>query len=348
MKTQKLGITEIQVSAMTIGCWAFGSGEYWGEQSQRDVNNVVSAALELGANTFDTAEVYNNGESERSLGEALKGYRDKAIVMSKISPSNCNNVRKHCIESLRRLRMDYLDVYMLHWPINKLSIEHFASGKNIDERAVTVEETLAQLDNLKKEGLIRSIGISNFGCKQMAEAISTGIRVDVNEMSYNVVSRAIEADIVPYCRQNSISIIGSMGLQQGLLTGIFKTVDEVPPHQAHSRHFSHERGKGTSRHNERGAEKEMFEVVTQLNTIADTLHITVAQLAIAWILKKEFITSTLVGSRNVEQLKMNIDACQFEISDEIERRIDEISQPVLDILGNNPDYYEHTLNSRIF
>ncbi|MDR3268060.1 MAG: aldo/keto reductase, partial [Tannerella sp.] len=256
--------------------------------------------------------------------------------------------RKHCVESLQRLGMDYLDVYMLHWPINKLAVEHFSSDESIIASPTTVEEAYAQLNKLKKEGLIRSIGMSNFGRTQMEEVVRTGVPVDVNEMSYNIVSRAIEAEIAPYCLENNISIIGSMGLQQGLLAGIYQTVEDVPPHQAHSRHFSQERGKGTSRHYEEGAEKELFEAVNRLREIADDRHIHIAQLSIAWILKKPFMASTLVGSRNINELKANVEACSLEIPDETEALIDKISQPVLDILGNNPDYYEHSSKSRIF
>jgi aryl-alcohol dehydrogenase-like predicted oxidoreductase len=348
MKQTRLGKSDISVSAMTIGCWPFGGGEYWGEQSQKDVDSVVRAALDLGVNTFDTAEMYNDGNSERALGIALKGVRDKAVVISKIGPSNCHNVRKHCIESLERLGMDYLDVYMLHWPINKLALEHFTSDNSIIQTPPTIESAYYQLNELKKEGLIRSIGMSNFGRKQMEEVVGTGVQTDVNEMSYNIVSRAIEAEIAPYCLENNISIIGSMGLQQGLLAGIYQTVDDVPPHQAHSRHYSQERGKGTSRHYEAGAEKELFEALDQLRKIADDLHIHIAQLSIAWILKKPFMTSTLVGSRNINELEMNVKACSYTLPDEIEKQIDKISQPVLDILGNNPDYYEHSSKSRIF
>jgi aryl-alcohol dehydrogenase-like predicted oxidoreductase len=348
MKKVKLGKSDIPVSAMTVGCWPFGGGDYWGEQSQKDVENVVHAALDMGINTFDTAEMYNNGESERSLGKALAGRRTEAVVISKIGPSNCHRVRQHCTDSLQRLGTDYLDVYMLHWPINKLAVEHFTSDRSIIESPPTIEEAYTQLDKLKQEGLIRSIGMSNFGRTQMEEVIRLGVQIDVNEMSYNIVSRAIEAEIAPYCLANNVSIIGSMGLQQGLLAGIYRRPDEVPKHQAHSRHYPDYRGGGTSRHGEAGAEKEMFEVLEQLRTIAADLHVHIAQLAIAWILKKPFMASTLIGSRNTDELRMNAEACSLEITDETEALIDRISQPVLDILGNNPDYYEHSSKSRIF
>lgn len=348
MKTTKLGKSGISVSALTIGCWPFGGGEYWGEQSQKDVDTVVHAALDQGVNTFDTAEMYNNGASELSLGKALKGCREKAVVISKISPSNCHQVRKHCEASLQRLGTDYIDVYMLHWPINKLSLEHFTSDNGIIRQPPTVEEAYIQLEELKQEGLIRSIGMSNFGRSQIEEVQATQVQVDVNEICYNIVSRAIEAEIAPYCMENSISIIGSMGLQQGVLAGIYKTPDEIPMHQAHSRHFPDFRGGGTSRHGEKGVEKEVFDVVDQLREMANDLHIHIAQLSIAWILKKPFMASTLVGSRNLKELGMNIAACNLEISDSVEKQIDRISLLVLDILGNNPDYYEHRSKSRIY
>ena len=348
MNKVKLGNSDILVSAMTVGCWSFGGGDYWGEQSQRDVNDVVSAAIDMDANTFDTAEAYNNGNSERSLGIALRGRRNEAVVISKINPSNCRNVRQHCINSLQRLQMDYLDVYMLHWPINPLAVKHFTSNEQIIESPPTIEEAYQQLAELKNEGLIRSIGMSNFGRKQMEEVVATGVQVDVNELTYNIVSRAIEAEIAPYCMERHIGIIGSMGLMQGLLAGIYPTADDVPKHQAHSRHFANFRGAETSRHYEEGCEKEIFEVMNRLRTIAADLNIHIAQLAIAWILKKPFMVSTLVGSRNVAELKMNAEACIIEISDEVESLIDEISLPVLQLLGNSPDYYEHRLKSRIF
>jgi aryl-alcohol dehydrogenase-like predicted oxidoreductase len=346
MKKVKLGKSGIEVSAMTIGCWPFGGGDYWGEQSQKDVDNVVNTALDLGVNTFDTAEMYNNGASEIALGRALKGRRDEAIVISKTGPDNAGRVREHCIQSLQRLGMDYLDVYMLHWPINTLAVKHFTSDTS--EVLPTIEEAYAQLDALKKEGLIRAIGMSNFGRIQMEEVVRTGIQIDVNEMVYNILSRAIEAEIAPYCLENNVSIIGSMGLQQGLLAGIYKTPDDVPANQARSRHFSNNHGGGASRHGEDGAEKEMFSTLEQLQKIADDLHVHIAQLSIAWILKKPFMVSTLVGSRNINELQINVEACSLDISDETEQLIDKISQPVLNILGNNPDYYENSLNSRIF
>ncbi len=348
MEKVKLGNSDILASRITIGCWSFGGGDYWGDQSQKDVDNIVNYALDHGINTFDTAEAYNEGESERSLGLALNKRRKEAIIMTKIKPSNCKNVRKYCINSLQRLRTDYLDVYMLHWPINELSLKHFTKDSVILNTPPTIEEAYHEIDKLKKEGLVRSVGFSNFGCLQMAEVINLGINPDINEITYNIVSRAIEKEIVSFCNKFRISIVGSMGLQQGLLTGKYRNPENVPKYQAHSRHFSNIRGQGISRHGEQGVEKEIFELIFELQSISKELGVSLSQLSIKWILKKPFIASTIVGVRNIQQLKHNMDAFTFSLPNDIEKRIDKLSQPILDKLGNSPDYYEHRTNSRIY
>ncbi|MDR1932726.1 MAG: aldo/keto reductase [Spirochaetales bacterium] len=346
MQRKELGKSGIFVQPVGMGCWAFGGGAYWGSQPQKDVEAVVHAALERGFTFFDTAEVYNNGESETALGKALAGRRAQAVVASKISPSNAAHVRDHLTASLKRLGTDYLDIYMLHWPINPLSVRHYSAEK--PERLPEIEDALGQLAEVKKEGLIRSIGISNFGLRQMEEVLAAGVQIDLNEITYNIVSRAIEAEIVPFCAQHAISIVGSMALQQGLLTGKYGAPEDVPPPQAHSRHFHQSRGGAESRHNEEGAEAEIFETLTHLKKISDETGYSLSELAIAWVLAKPFIASTLVGCRNISQLELNIRACDITLDADIIRRIDEASLPVWKKLGDSPDYYENRKNSRIY
>lgn len=349
MKMRRLGKSDIEVNPIGMGCWAYGGGDYWGEQSQKDVDNLVHKALDIGLNLFDTAEVYNNGASEESLGKALKGKRHKAVVCSKVSPSNARpeTLRNHCEASLERLGTDYLDIYMLHWPINYSAIKHFTEDKNILSDPPSVQEAFETLITLQREGKIRQIGVSNFGVEQMAEAKATGANIILNEIAYNILSRAIEKDIVPYCLDNEIAIIGSMALQQGLLAGIYAKADDVPHHQAHSRHFRQERGMGTSRHNAIGAEEEIFKAIGQLKDIASELDVHIAQLAIAWVITKPGIKCTLVGSRNINELEANVKAGLMNLSNEIISKIDIIGEPVLKKLGYNPDYYESEENTRI-
>ncbi len=349
-KLRKLGSSDLLVHPVGVGCWSFGGGAYWGEQSQSDVNNVVSQALDIGLNLFDTAEMYNNGDSEVSLGEALKGKRNKAVVISKISPANCRpkTLVEHLEASLRKLQTDYLDIYMLHWPINRYGLLHFTNDQDIIDNQPTVQETFETLDKLKKQGKIRSIGVSNFGVKQMQEVHDTGVVIDVNEIAYNIMSRAIEKEILPHCIEHNVSIICSMVLQQGLLADIYKRVEDIPPAQAHSRHFKNERGQDQSRHFEPGAEEEVFAALAELRKISADLNIPMAQLAVAWALHKQGIDNALVGSRNIDELMDNVKASELVLSPDIIAAIDMLGKPVLDKLGHNADYYENTKNSRIY
>jgi aryl-alcohol dehydrogenase-like predicted oxidoreductase len=350
MDMRILGKSGIAVSAMAVGCWSFGGGIYWGAQSQREVDEVVARALDQGVNLFDTAEMYNNGDSERALGQALGARRGQAVVCSKVAPNHAyyHELIEHCDQSLSRLGTDYLDVYMLHWPINPISIKHFSSDPEKLEHPPTIEEAMEAMMALQRQGKIRAIGISNFGVRQMREALKTGARIDTNEMPYNIFSRAIEAEIQPFCVTHGISIISSMALQQGVLTGHYKNANEVPMHQAHSRHYRDERGGGTSRHGENGAEAEMFEALGQLRRIADDAGVTLPQIAIAWTMSRAGVASTLVGSRTVKELDENILAASLVFAPEIIARIDCASHPVLEKLGNNADYYESIENTRVY
>jgi len=348
MKT--LGKSGIRVSSIGMGCWAYGGGAYWGEQSQSDVNEIVGAALDRGINFFDTAEMYNDGASETSLGKALVGKRAMAVVATKISPANCGRDRleKHLDASLKRLQTEYIDVYMLHWPINPKSIQHFTSDPATLANPPTVTEAFALLMEMQRKGKIRSIGVSNFGKTQLEEVLATGARIDVNEMAYNIVSRAIEKEIVPCCENNGISIVGSMALQQGLLAGLFAKPEDIPPAQVHSRHFKQERGGAQSRHHEAGAEEEIFALLAELRRMAGELNMPLAQLSLAWVLNKRFIASSLVGSRNIRELDANLVAADTVLPPDVIAAVDRLSLPVLEKLGYNADYYENTAHSRIY
>jgi aryl-alcohol dehydrogenase-like predicted oxidoreductase len=341
---------QLALSRIGIGCWAFGGGEYWGDQNQRDVETVVHIALEKGLIVFDTARMYNDGASEISLGKALRGLRDKAFVISKVSPAKAyrKTLKEECEISLRSLGTDHLDLYMMHWPINPLGIKHFTDDPEILANPPSTEEAFAALGELKKEGKIRYIGVSNYGIKQLKEAAAFCSEIAVNEMPYNIISRAIEAEIMPYCVEQGIKIISSMTLQQGVLAGIYKTADDVPPHQAHSRHFAQERGKGTSRHYEAGAEEEVFQTVALLRELASDLGVSVAQLSVAWVLANPHIACALIGSRNERELDENIRATELKLPADVAEKINHVSLGVLKKLGNNPDYYENSKESRIY
>ncbi len=331
MDRRKCGKSDIEIPVLGIGCWSYGGGDYWGEQTQRDVEEVVHAALDQGLNYFDTAEGYNDGRSEESLGKALKGRRDQAIISSKISPNNTEPsvLRQHCEDSLRRLQTDYIDIYYVHWPITEQS----------------VQDAFATLMDLRDEGKIRSVSISNFGVEQMSEALATGAQIDLNQLCYNLLSRAIEIEIVPMCREQEIGIVGYMPLFQGLLAGKYACVDEVPEPRKRTRHFRQDRAQ--ARHGESGAEEETFAAIEGIREIALAEGLPMAQLSIAWAMAKPGVTCVLVGARNRGQLAENAGAAEVSLDPGLIARLDELTQPVLDKLGANPDYWQGSGESRI-
>ena len=345
-----IGLSGIRVSRLGLGCWAFGGGAYWGRQAQQDVDQVVRDALDRGVNFFDTARMYNDGASEKSLGAALRGVRHSAVICSKVSPAKAYPaaLRAECEATLATLGSDYVDIYMLHWPINPLGLRHFTDDPAVLAQPPALEEALSTLRDLKAEGKIREIGVSNFGARQLEEALGFCADIVADELPYNLVSRAIEAEIVPACRQNNVALITSMALQQGLLAGRYHRPQDVPPHQAHSRHFAHERGQGTSRHGEEGVEDELFSLVALVRQLAAELDMTVAQVSLAWVLGKEWVGVALAGARNTSQLRENIAAADRALPDAAVARLDGAGEGILRRLGGSPDYYEHSSKSRIY
>ena len=340
----------ISVSRLGIGCWSFGGGEYWGGQNQKDVEAVVHKAIDNGVNFFDTARMYNDGESEKSLGLALKNRRNQAVICSKVSPAKAyyQTLKEECEVSLKNLRTDYIDIYMMHWPINKLGVKHFTDDQKIIENPPAAEEAFKALSDLKKEGKIKAIGVSNYGVSQMKEAVGLCPEISANEITYNIVSRAIESEILPFCKENNISMITSMSLMQGVLTGRYAKIEDIPAYQSRSRHFDNARGQGLSRHFEYGAEAELTEVLKTLNEISADLNISVAQLSIAWVFANKQVDCALLGSRNEAELLENIQAAEITLAPGIVETINAVSLPVLKKLGDNADYYENSKNSRIY
>jgi aryl-alcohol dehydrogenase-like predicted oxidoreductase len=314
-----------------IGCWSYGGGDYWGAQDQTDVNAVVSMALDHGINYFDTAEAYNEGRSEEALGMALKGRRQEAIIGTKVLPDNTapSVLRQHCEASLRRLQTDTIDIYMVHWPL-------------VDR---SVEDAFITLAALQKEGKVRAIGVSNFGILQLAGALATGVGIEVDQLCYNLLSRAIEIKLMPLCARSGIGILAYSPLMQGLLAGKFNSADEMPPARTRTRHFRGDRAG--ARHGEPGAEEEVFAAVAGIRSIAAELHVPMAQVSLAWMLSRPAITCVLAGIRTVEQLEENIASAELRLTPQVIDRLDQLTAPLLGRLGASADYYQASSNSRI-
>jgi aryl-alcohol dehydrogenase-like predicted oxidoreductase len=336
----------LELSVLGAGCWAFGGGEYWGAQNQNDVNKVVHASVDLGINYFDTAEAYNDGRSESSLGEAIQGIpRDKFIVGTKVSTSNCYKeiLIAHCEASLKRLRTDYIDLYMVHWPIHPFSIRHFTDDVRIIENPPSTNEAFEALQLLKMQGKIKNFGVSNFSSNRLKDLSLKEIAV--NELPYNLLCRAAEYDVLAECERNWIGVIGYMALLQGILADIYPSFSDIPAWQRRTRHFNCHSTK-ECRHGEVGAEKETDLALKNIRRICEETGFPMAEIAVKWVLENPAITCTLVGSRNVEELQVNVRSVDARLGKEIKEELDRATLPIREMLGNHFDYYESADNDR--
>ena len=301
MARNQLGRTGLEIPGLTLGTWVFAGDQIWGPQDLKDSISTIHAALDMGLNLFDSAPGYGAGRSEEILGEALEGRRDKAIIATKVSPTDLDGegVRKSCEDSLRRLRTDRIDLLQVHWP----------------SRTVPFVETVEAFNGLKEAGKIRYAGVCNFGAPDVEEWISAGGEIVSNQLSYSLLSRAIEYEIIPACKRHGISVLPYSPLLQGLLTGKFRTADEVPETRARTRHFSGDRP--SSRHGETGCEDLTFSTIASIRAIGEREGIPMGRLALAWLVAQDIVASTIVGARNVEQLKDNKASLDLVISDEV-------------------------------
>jgi aryl-alcohol dehydrogenase-like predicted oxidoreductase len=346
MELRECGRSGLKLPVLGLGCWEFGGGEYWGDRHEQSaVDAVVRRAFELGVTYFDTAEVYNDGRSEASLGEALRSLpRDRVVIGTKVSPAHVQPdvLPRRCEASLRRLRTDYLDLYMVHWPITPRSIRHFDDRLEV---CPSVDDAFATLLRLREQGKVRRVGVSNFGRTRLDEALRHCPGLAANELPYNLLSRAIEWDALAACRELGVGVIGYMALLQGVLTDLYPTLDDVPAWQRRTRHFDARR-TAAARHGLAGEEEAMRQALTDLRSFCRETGRTLAELALGWAAAKPGMTCTLVGSRSVEKLEANVRAVERPLPTEIVARLNAITDPLKQRLGPSFDYYESPENDR--
>ncbi len=346
MELRECGRSGLKLPVLGLGCWAFGGGEYWGERHvQSDVDAVVRRAFDLGVRYFDTAEVYNDGRSEASLGEALRGLpRDQVSIGTKVSPAHVQPdvLPGRCEASLRRLCTDYLDVYMVHWPITPRSIRHFDARL---EACPAVDEAFAGLLRLREQGKVRHVGVSNFGRTRLEEALGHCPGLAVNELPYNLLSRAIEGEALDACRDLGVGTIGYMALLQGVLTDLHPTLDDVPAWQRRTRHFD-ARKTPAARHGMPGEEEATRRTLSDLRSFCAETGRSLADLALAWATANPAVACTLVGSRSADRLEANVRAVERPLPPEAVSRLNAITDELKQRLGPSFDYYESPENDR--
>jgi myo-inositol catabolism protein IolS len=345
MELRQCGKSNLTLPSLGMGAWSYGSGDYWGRQEQKDVDAVVRCAVEHGCNFFDTAEAYNLGASEHSLGLALQSMpREKLLIGTKVNPSNTEPKRlvQSCEASLRRLKTDYVDLYMVHWPITPHAIRHFTMEEMPTPKVFDAFTTLMLL---KKAGKIRHIGVSNFGPAKLDEALATGAEIAMNELPYSLLTRAIELETLPYCRAKGIGVLGHMALMQGVLGDKFKTIEEIPLSRRRTRHFD-SRKNPQCRHGESGAEIELTEALLAIRAIAERHSMSISELALKWAFAGDGITSALCGSRSVRQFEANFQAASTPLPAAIREELNVATEPLLAKLGAGFDYYENPAHDR--
>jgi len=321
MQYRRLGRTDIRVSTVALGCWAFVGGALWGDQDETEAALAINSALDAGVNLFDTAEIYGNGLSEQILGRVLGSRRDQVLIASKVAQQHLNkqDVVTACERSLRNLGTDYIDLYQVHWP----------------SREVPIAETIEALERLRDQGKIRDIGVSNFGPRDMDELTAAG-RVESNQLLYSLLARMIEHEAVPRCVREDVSVLCYSPLAQGLLTGKHRTADDVPEKRARNRLFSNAR-PATSHHGP-GCESEAFEAIEQVRQISEELGEPVSAVSLAWCLHQPGITSVLAGARNPAQVAQNVRAASLQLEPDVVTRLTAATDGVKAHLGTNLDF----------
>ena len=234
---------------------------------------------------------------------------------------------------------------MMHWPISRQSISFFTRDEATLAAPPSVEEAFSTLAALRREGKIRAIGLSNHGVAQIEQVLGTVGDIAVNQLCYSLLSRAIEATILPACARHDIAIIGYMPLHQGLLSGRFASLDDVPPMRTRTRHFDPHRGK--ARHTEAGAEPEMIQALAAIREIAAGAHVAMGTLSLAWAVANEAVATTIVGCRTVAELSENAAAVDCVLTPDVMQQLDVATRPLWEKLGDNPDYYENRTSSRV-
>lgn len=312
MRTRKLGNSDLVLTTVGLGAWAIGGPWLigWGPQDDGDSIKTILTALDRGINWIDTAPIYGHGHSEQVVGKALKQTSHKPIIATKCgliwdekSERICclkkESIRKECEQSLRRLGADVIDLYQIHW----------------NQPTEDIEQAWEELARLKEQGKVRHIGVSNFTAEQL-EIIGKIHPVASIQPPYSMLRRDVEENLLNYCGEKNIGVIVYSPMQKGLLTGKFdkKRVANLP--------------EGDHRKNDRQFQEPYFsttlDLVEKLRPIAQRNKITLAQLAIAWVLRRKEVTAAIVGARRPEQTTETSLASDIDLSTDDMEEIEEL------------------------
>ncbi|OKJ09233.1 aldo/keto reductase [Kitasatospora sp. CB01950] len=319
MEYRRLGASGLVVPALSLGTGTFGGRgplfANWGATDAREARRLLDIAIDAGLTMFDSADVYSDGASEEVLGQAIKGRRDQVLISTKAGlptgdgPLDAGTSRARLTTAvdaaLRRLGTDHIDLFQLH---------AFDAG-------TPVEEVLATLDDLVRAGKIRYTGVSNFAGWELMKSLDAAdrhgrTRYVANQVYYSLIGRDYEWELMPLGRDQGVGALVWSPLGWGRLTGRIRRGTPLP---ADSRlHATADYGPPVD-------EELLYDVVDVLDALAEETGRTVPQIAINWLLRRPTVSSVIIGARNEEQLRQNLDAVGWELTPEQVARLDAVS-----------------------
>lgn len=301
--TRRLGNSDMNLTAIGFGAWAIGGGNWqfaWGAQDDNESIQAIHRALDAGINWIDTAAIYGLGHSEEVVGRALKQTSHKPFVFTKSSMTwgedrkivqTMKKIRQECEASLKRLGIDTIDLYQIHWPVP-------------DEE---IEEGWTTMAELQREGKVRWIGVSNFSVSQMERALRIAPITSL-QPPYSMINRFNEREILPWCKEHGIGVINYSPMMSGLLTGAMtkERVAAMPDDDFRKR---------TKNFQEPTLSRNL-ELAELLKKIGARHRVSAGVVAIAWTLHNPAITAAIVGGRSAKQVEGVLPAATFRLSEE--------------------------------
>jgi aryl-alcohol dehydrogenase-like predicted oxidoreductase len=320
MRTTRLGKTDMTVSAIALGTWAFGGD--WGPFDEREATGTIQRAVEVGVTLFDTAQGYGFGVAERLLGAALwkVARREDVVVATKgglrmdgdrlVRDASAAWLRAGAEASLRNLGTDYIDLYQVHWP----------------DLHTPPEETADALEQLVAEGKVRHVGVSNYDAKQIDELARFG-RVETLQPPYHMFHRDIEDELLPYAAEHDIGVLVYGPLAHGILSGTMTPATAFPADdwRSHNPDFQGERFARN------------LAVVERLQAFALDRGVTLPQLAVAWALATPAVDVAIVGARTPSQLDGLAPAADVVLTADDRAELDQALAPSVRVAGPSPE-----------
>jgi len=311
MQYRTLGISDLRVSKVGLGTWALGS-DFFGETDDQRSINAIQAAIDNGITLIDTAPAYGDGHSEKVVGQAIKGRRENVVLATKCGVKRDgksfnitlkpDSVRQEVDDSLRRLDVEVIDLYQIHWP----------------DKDTPIEDTLEVLLRAQEAGKFRYLGLSNFKPDQMDEVNEIAEFVSL-QPQYSLLHRKIEGGTLPYCRENNIGVVSYGTLAGGILTGKFTEIPDFDEEDRRSDFYNYFQEPTWTK---------VQQLLDVLRDIATDRNVPVPQVAITWAAQQPGITSPLVGAKTADQAASNAKAGEWDLSEDELARIAQAYQEI--------------------